>query len=49
MIYTKSFPGWENFGAFVSHIKFVGGHHRKIERIAAVTDSGFLKVMPSIA
>jgi tRNA U38,U39,U40 pseudouridine synthase TruA len=49
MIYTKSFPGWENFGAFVSHIRFVGGHHRKIERIAAVTDSGFLKIMPSIA
>ena len=49
MIYTRSFPGWENFGAFVSHIRFVGGHHQKIERIAAVTDSGFLKILPGIA
>jgi SpoIIAA-like len=49
MIYAKSFPGWENFGALVSHIKFVADHHRKIERIAAVTDSEFLKIIPSIA
>ena len=49
MIAAKSFPGWESFGAFVSHIKFVAEHHRRIERIAAVTDSGFLKIMPHIA
>jgi hypothetical protein len=35
MIYTKSFPGWESFGALVSHLKFVADHHQKIERIAA--------------
>ena len=49
MIYARSFPGWESFGALVSHLKFVAEHHRKIERIAAVTDSEFLKIMPSIA
>ena len=49
MIEAKSFPGWESFGALVSHLKFVAGHHRKIERIAAVTDSGFLKIVPRIA
>src|SRR5262245_29702659 len=49
LIYTKSFPGWDSFGGFISHMRFVGGHHRKIDRIAAVTDSGVLKVMPSIA
>jgi len=49
MIYTKSFPGWRSFGAFVSHLKFVVDHHRQIERIAAVTNSGFLKMMPRIA
>ena len=49
MVYTKSFPGWESFGALVSHLKFVANHHQKIERIAAVTDSGFLKIMPRIA
>ena len=49
MIYTKSFPGWRSFGAFASHLKFVVDHHRQIERIAAVTNSGFLKMMPRIA
>ena len=49
MICAKSFPGWDSFGGFVSHLKFVADHHRQIERIAAVTDSGFLKVMPRIA
>ena len=49
MIHTESFPGWENFGALVSHLKFVADHHRQIERIAAVTDSGFLRIVPRIA
>jgi hypothetical protein len=49
MICTKSFPGWDSFGALVSHLKFVTDHHRLIKRIAAVTDSKFLKIMPNIA
>lgn len=49
MINTKSFPGWRNFGAFVSHLKFIVDHHRQIERLAVVTNSRFLKVMPRIA
>jgi tRNA U38,U39,U40 pseudouridine synthase TruA len=49
MIYTKSFPGWENFASFLSHIKFVKDHHRKVKKIAAVTESGFLSIMPQVA
>jgi len=49
MIDAKSFPGWRNLGAFVSHLKFVVDHHRQIERIAMVTDSGPLRVLPRIA
>jgi len=49
MICAKAFPGWESFGALVSHLRFVKDHHRKIDRIAAVTDSEFLKIMPHIA
>ncbi len=48
MIYAKSFPGWMNFEALLSHLKFVGEHQRHIGRVAAVTDSEFLKIMPSI-
>jgi hypothetical protein len=49
MIHAKSFPGWENFGAFVHHIRFVKNHHKKVKRIAVLTDSKFLTVMPGIA
>ena len=49
MIYTESFPGWNDFAALVSHLKFVKNHHQRIERIAAVTDSGFLSILPRVA
>ncbi len=49
MIVAKAFPGWDSFGALVSHLKFVRDHHRRVERVAAVTDSEFLKIMPHIA
>jgi SpoIIAA-like len=48
MIYAKSFPGWKNFEGLLSHFKFVREHQRHIERVAAVTDSEFLAIMPSI-
>lgn len=48
MIYAKSFPGWRNFEGLVSHLRFVGEHQQYIERVAAVTDSEFLAIMPSI-
>ncbi len=49
MIYVKSFPGWDSFAAFLSHMKFVKNHHQKIKKIAAVTGSGFLSIMPQVA
>jgi hypothetical protein len=42
LIQAKSFPGWESFGALLQHMKFVHDHHRKIDRVAAVTDSAAL-------
>ena len=48
MIHAESFPGWKDFAALVSHLKFVRDHHRKIEKVAAVTDGGFLAIMPSV-
>jgi hypothetical protein len=48
MIYAKSLPGWDSFGAFISHFKFVADHHRQIDRIAAVTDSGLRTIVPRI-
>lgn len=49
MIYTESFPGWDGFAGLVSHLRFVKDHHRRIEKVAAVTDSGFLTIVPRVA
>lgn len=49
MIYTETFRGWGDFGALVSHMKFVRKHHRKIARVATVTDSKVLTIIPNIA
>lgn len=49
MIYAESFPGWADFAALVSHIRFAKDHQQRIARIAAVTDSGFLSILPKIA
>jgi hypothetical protein len=48
MIYVESFPGWEDFGALISHFKFVKNNHGDIGRVAAVTDTQILSVMPKI-
>jgi hypothetical protein len=49
MVKAPSFPGWDDFAALIGHMKFVRDHHRKIGRVAAVTDSGFLKVAATVA
>lgn len=49
MICTRSFPGWKSFAALLRHFQFVKDDHRHIEKVAAVTDSGFLSIMPRVA
>ena len=49
MIYAKSFPGWEDFGALMSHLKFVRDHHKHIKKLATVSDSTVLTIMPKVA
>jgi len=49
VIDAPSFPGWENFAALVSHLRFVRDHHRQVRRIAVVSDSPVLTTLPKIA
>ena len=39
VIHSKDFPGWTNFSALLSHLRFVRQHHEKVEKIALVTDT----------
>jgi hypothetical protein len=49
LIEAESFPGWHDFSALLSHLRFVKEHHQKIRKVAAVTDSGFLTILPKVA
>ena len=49
MIDAEAFPGWNDFGAFISHMRFIRDHHRHIRKVAAVSDSAFLTIAPRIA
>jgi len=49
LIDAEAFPGWKDFAALIAHFKFVRDHHRKIQKVAVVSDSSFLSVAPKIA
>jgi len=49
VVRTREFPGWDSFGALVSHLKFVRAHHAKLKRLALCTDSPLGSVLPAIA
>jgi hypothetical protein len=39
IIDAPRFPGWDSFGALVTHIRFVHDHHKLVKKVAVVTDS----------
>ncbi|BDS08116.1 hypothetical protein NT6N_31560 [Oceaniferula spumae] len=49
LIYTKTFPGWEDFDGLLEHIKFVKDHHQKIGKVALVSDSKLATIAPRLA
>jgi hypothetical protein len=48
LIHTESFPGWESFGAFLGHVKFVRDHHRQIRRVAVAADGTIPALAPRL-
>ncbi|GEM_PF-82544 len=45
IIYSRSFPGWNSFSALIKHLKFINSHHKKVRKLAFVSDS----IMGSLA
>ncbi|HEY2337746.1 MAG TPA: STAS/SEC14 domain-containing protein [Burkholderiales bacterium] len=39
IVEAPQFPGWDSFGALAAHLRFVREHHKKVRKIAIVTDS----------
>ena len=49
MIVSPNIPDWSDFTALTSHLRFVRNHHERIERVALVSDSGFVATFEGIA
>jgi len=49
VIEVKAFPGWDSLGAMAAHFRFVRDHHRRIRKIAVVTDSAMGNVAENLA
>src|SRR5262245_43467157 len=49
IVEVTAFPGWESLGAMVAHFRFVRDHHRRVARIAVVTDSALGDVAERLA
>lgn len=49
VIHAREFPGWENLGSLLRHIRFVRDHHRKVKRIALAADSKLATLVPPVA
>ena len=49
IIYTEYFPGWDDFSAFISHIRFVNDHQKYIAKVALVSSASILDFTAKIA
>jgi hypothetical protein len=49
IIEAPGFPGWDSLGAMVAHFRFVRDHHRRIRKLAVVTDSAMGNVAQRLA
>lgn len=48
IIVTERFPGWEDFHGMIEHMRFVRHHHRKVTKLALVTDFKVANVAESL-
>jgi hypothetical protein len=49
IVEISAFPGWESLGAMAAHIRFVRDHHKRIGKIAVVTDSPIGRIAEPLA
>ncbi len=49
IVEAPRFPGWDSFGALVTHLRFVRDHHQHVKKIAVVTDSHLGEVAEHLA
>jgi hypothetical protein len=48
VVHARQFPGWENLGSLLRHVRFVRDHHRKIRRVALAVDGTVAQIAPTL-
>lgn len=49
IIEISAFPGWDSLGAMAAHFRFVRDHHKRVKKIAVVTDAKLGAVAENLA
>ncbi|MGE3272121.1 MAG: STAS/SEC14 domain-containing protein [Chloroflexota bacterium] len=49
VIHAREFPGWENPGSFVQHVRFVRNHQRNVRRVALCASGRWAELAPRLA
>jgi len=47
-IQAESFPGWQNFASFMSHMQFIKEQQQRVAKVAIISESTFLEFMPKV-
>jgi hypothetical protein len=47
-VHAPEFPGWQNLGGFMSHLRFVRDHHREVRRVAIAVGGELAEIAPRI-
>jgi hypothetical protein len=49
VVHARTFPGWENIGGLLRHMRFVRDHHRAVRRVALAADTRLADLVPRLA
>ena len=49
VVHARAFPGWENLGSLLRHVRFVREHHRNVRRVALAADGWAAELVPMLA
>jgi hypothetical protein len=49
VLHARTFPGWENIGGLLRHVRFVRDHHRRVRRVALAADTRLADLAPRLA
>jgi hypothetical protein len=49
VVHARKFPGWQNVGALLRHLRFIRDHHRHVARIAVAADGVLADAGPVLA